>query len=32
VYAQACHAWTIHKRLNIRETLPGYGRLITELP
>jgi maleate cis-trans isomerase len=32
VYAQACHAWTIHKRLGVRETLPGYGRLIAELP
>jgi maleate cis-trans isomerase len=32
VHANVCHAWTIHKRLAIRETLPGYGRLLDELP
>ena len=32
VHAQACNAWKIHKHLMIRETMPGYGRLMAELP
>jgi maleate cis-trans isomerase len=32
VHAQVCHAWKIHKHLSIRETVPGYGRLLAELP
>ena len=32
VHAQACNAWKIHKHLQIRETMPGYGRLLAELP
>ena len=32
VHAQVCNAWMIHKHLMIRETMPGYGRLLAELP
>ena len=32
VHAQACNAWKIHKHLMVRETMPGYGRLLAELP
>jgi maleate cis-trans isomerase len=32
VHAQVCNAWKIHKHLMIRETMPGYGRLLAELP
>jgi maleate isomerase len=32
VHATVCQAWQIHKRLRVRETAPGYGRLLTELP
>jgi maleate cis-trans isomerase len=32
VHAQACNAWMIHKQLMVRETMPGYGRLLAELP
>jgi maleate isomerase len=32
VHATVCHAWQIHKYLSVRETKPGYGRLLAELP
>jgi len=32
VHATICQAWQIHKHLDVRETKPGYGRLISELP
>ena len=32
VHATICQAWQIHKRLQVRETKPGYGRLLSELP
>ena len=32
VHATICEAWQIHKRLSVRETAPGYGRLLAELP
>src|SRR5262245_36188461 len=32
VHATICQAWQIHKQLDVRETKPGYGRLLTELP
>jgi maleate isomerase len=32
VHATVCQAWQIHKRLSVRETVPGYGRLLAELP
>jgi maleate cis-trans isomerase len=31
-HATICQAWQIHKRLRVRETTPGFGRLLTELP
>lgn len=32
VHATICQAWQIHKRLKVRETAPGFGRLLAELP
>ena len=32
VHATICQAWQIHRRLTVRETTPGYGRLLAELP
>lgn len=32
VHASLAVAWTIHKHLSVRETRPGMGRLLTELP
>jgi len=32
VHATICQAWQIHKQLEVRETKPGYGRLLAELP
>ena len=32
VHATICQAWQIHKRLKVRETKPGLGRLLAELP
>jgi maleate cis-trans isomerase len=32
VHASICQAWQIHKHLMVRETAPGYGRLLAELP
>jgi maleate isomerase len=32
VHATICQAWQIHKRLEVRDTKPGYGRLLAELP
>jgi maleate cis-trans isomerase len=32
VHATVCQAWQIHKHLSVRETAPGYGRLLAELP
>jgi maleate isomerase len=32
VHATICQAWQIHKHLEVRETKPGYGRLLSELP
>jgi maleate isomerase len=32
VHATICQAWQIHKRLRVRETSPGFGRLLTDLP
>jgi maleate isomerase len=32
VHATVCEAWQIHKHLDVRETKPGYGRLLAELP
>ncbi len=32
VHATLCEAWQIHKRLHVRQTTPGYGRLLAELP
>jgi maleate cis-trans isomerase len=32
VHATICQAWQIHKRLRVRETAPGFGRLLAELP
>jgi maleate isomerase len=32
VHATVCQAWQIHKQLRVRETAPGYGRLLAELP
>jgi maleate cis-trans isomerase len=32
VHATICQAWQIHSRLSVRETAPGYGRLLAELP
>ena len=31
VHATICEAWQIHKQLDVRETKPGYGRLLAEL-
>ena len=30
VHATVCQAWQIHKHLRVRETAPGYGRLLAE--
>jgi maleate cis-trans isomerase len=32
VHATICQAWEIHRRLRVRETAPGCGRLLAELP
>ncbi len=32
VHATICQAWQIYKRLRVRQTTPGYGRLLAELP
>jgi maleate cis-trans isomerase len=32
VHATICNAWEIHKRLDVRQTKPGYGRLLAEMP
>jgi maleate cis-trans isomerase len=32
VHATVCQAWQIHKHLRVRDTAPGYGRLLAELP
>jgi maleate isomerase len=32
VHATICQAWQIHRRLRVRETKPGLGRLLAELP
>lgn len=32
VHATICQAWEIHRRLRVRETAPGFGRMLTELP
>jgi maleate cis-trans isomerase len=32
VHATICQAWEIHRRLKVRQTAPGYGRLLAELP
>jgi maleate cis-trans isomerase len=32
VHATICNAWEIHRRLKVRETAPGFGRLLAELP
>jgi maleate cis-trans isomerase len=32
VHATICQAWEIHRRLHVRQTKPGYGRLLAELP
>jgi maleate isomerase len=32
VHATICQAWQIHKHLKVRETKPGYGRMLAELP
>jgi maleate cis-trans isomerase len=32
VHATLCQAWHIHKQLSVRDTKPGLGRLIAELP
>jgi maleate isomerase len=32
VHATICQAWEIHRRLQVRQTKPGYGRLLAELP
>jgi maleate isomerase len=32
VHATIANAWTIHKHLGVRQTTPGYGRLLAELP
>jgi maleate cis-trans isomerase len=32
VHATICQAWQIHKRLRVRDTKPGLGRLLAELP
>jgi len=32
VHATLSNAWEIHKRLGVRQTTPGYGRLLSELP
>ena len=32
VHATICQVWQIHKHLSVRETAPGYGRLLAELP
>ena len=32
VHATICQAWQIHKHLDVRQTKPGYGRLLSELP
>jgi maleate isomerase len=32
VHATICQAWQIHRHLRVRETAPGYGRLLAELP
>jgi maleate cis-trans isomerase len=32
VHATICGVWQIHKHLMVRETMPGYGRLLAELP
>ena len=29
---RSAEAWQIHKHLDVRETKPGYGRLLAELP
>jgi maleate cis-trans isomerase len=31
VHATVCQAWQIHKHLRVRDTAPGYGRLLAEL-
>ena len=32
VHATVCQAWQIHRRLAVRETTAGYGRLLAGLP
>jgi maleate isomerase len=32
VHATLCQSWEIQKRLNIRQPIKGYGRLLAELP
>ena len=32
VHATIYQAWEIHRRLKVRQTAPGYGRLLAELP
>ena len=32
VHATVCQAWQIHRHLRVRDTAPGYGRLLAELP
>lgn len=32
VHATICQAWQVHKHLKVRETAPGFGRLLAELP
>jgi len=32
VHATLCQAWQIHKQLRVRDTAPGLGRLMAELP
>jgi len=32
VHATICNAWEIHRRLKVRETASGFGRLLTEMP
>lgn len=31
-HATICQAWEIHRRLHVRETAPGFGRLLAEVP
>jgi maleate isomerase len=32
VHATICQAWEIHRRLRVRESTPGLGRMLAELP